>query len=130
MAGRHTKKTPETVKRICDILRAGNTRKTAYTCAGISDQTFANWLLDLEFFDAVKKAEAEAVVRNVTIIQEAASKSWQAAAWWLERKHSEDWKERKDVKESLDVTVSRLTPEERQARIEAIQAAIAERSAG
>jgi Tfp pilus assembly protein FimT len=40
----------------------------------------------LEFFNAVEKAKAEAVSRNVAIIQKSAhSGTWQAAAWWLER---------------------------------------------
>lgn len=46
---------------------------------------------NLEFLDAVKKAEEEAVVRNVAIINKAASTSWQAAAWWLERRRPADF---------------------------------------
>lgn len=41
---------------------------------------------ELAIWEALKKARAEAIVRNVTYIQKAASDgSWQAAAWWLER---------------------------------------------
>lgn len=40
----------------------------------------------LDLWEALKKARAEAIIRNVTFIQKAASDgSWQAAAWWLER---------------------------------------------
>lgn len=40
----------------------------------------------LSIWEKVSKARADAVVRNVTLIQKAASEgSWQAAAWWLER---------------------------------------------
>jgi hypothetical protein len=40
----------------------------------------------LALWEKVSKARADAVVRNVTLIQKAASEgSWQAAAWWLER---------------------------------------------
>lgn len=44
-----------------------------------------------EFFEAVKTAEAQAVARSVATIQAASRKSWQAAAWWLERKHPDEW---------------------------------------
>jgi hypothetical protein len=30
----------------------------------------------------------------VAIIQKAADTTWQAAAWWLERKHKADWSSR------------------------------------
>lgn len=39
-----------------------------------------------QFFQALKDAESAAEVRNLGIIQEAAQHTWQAAAWWLERK--------------------------------------------
>ena len=40
----------------------------------------------LRFWDELKKARADAVVRNVAFIQKAAQDgNWQAAAWWLER---------------------------------------------
>ena len=40
----------------------------------------------LDLWESLKRARAEAIVRNVTYIQKAASDgSWQAAAWWLER---------------------------------------------
>ena len=39
-----------------------------------------------EFRDAVKRAQADAVLSRIEIIQDAgASGTWQAAAWWLER---------------------------------------------
>lgn len=40
----------------------------------------------LAFWEALRRARAEAVVRNVAQIQKAAQDGqWQAAAWWLER---------------------------------------------
>jgi hypothetical protein len=40
----------------------------------------------LLFWDNLKKSRADAIVRNVAHIQQAAQNgSWQAAAWWLER---------------------------------------------
>jgi len=95
MAGRPTKYNEETETRITQALRAGNTRRAACAYAGISQDTFANWLKsNSHFADAIEKAEGDAEVRNVAIIQKAADSTWQAAAWWLERKHKADWSSR------------------------------------
>jgi hypothetical protein len=50
-----------------------------------------------DFRDAIQKAEADAEIRNVAIIQKAASATWQAAAWWLERKRKGDWAQRTET---------------------------------
>jgi transposase len=93
MAGRPTKRTPETEKRLLDALRAGNTRRASCAYAGISDETFANWCKRfLEFLEAVEKAEADAEVRHVANIAKAAGEGvWTASAWWLERRRPKDW---------------------------------------
>lgn len=102
MAGK-SKQSPEIIKRIIDLLRAGNTRKTSSIAAGISEDTFARWLAsNADFADAVKKAEEEAVARHVAIIAKAAERSWQASAWWLERRRREDY----GKAEKLDVTTN------------------------
>ncbi len=51
----------------------------------------------MEFLESIKKAKAKAVIRNVLIIQTAAKKTWQAAAWWLERSHHKDWGIKKQI---------------------------------
>ena len=98
--GRKTKLTPEVQDLICQAIRAGNYARVAAAYAGITEATYYNWLkrgetaksgLYFDFFEAVKKAEADAQTRNVAIIQQAAKKTWQAAAWWLERKFPNDW---------------------------------------
>ena len=95
MPGKTTKYNDETITHITQALRAGNTRRASCSYAGISEDTFANWLRDRsEFAESIKKAEADAEVRNVAIIQRAADTTWQAAAWWLERKHKAEWSSR------------------------------------
>ena len=94
-AGRPTKYSPEVVKRITDALRGGNTRRAACAAGDISQETFARWLADnADFMDAVEKAEGEAELRNLAVIQDATKTTWQAAAWWLERKHKAEWSSR------------------------------------
>ena len=104
--GRPTKLTPEVQERICQLLKAGNTFRTACEVAGIGYFTGNEWRQRGEgndpdrpqtdayaqFAQEVKKAEEEAVARNVALIQKAAANgTWTAAAWWLERKFPAEW---------------------------------------
>jgi len=109
MSGRPYKKTPECEQSIIDLLSEGNTRKTSCIASGISEDTFARWIKeDEDFAGSVKKAEEEAVARNVKVIHEASKSTWQAAAWWLERRRPDDFRVRNDVNHSgaLKVEVS------------------------
>lgn len=90
------------INKIEEALLAGNYILTACEWAGISKDAYYDWLHKGEdpeaddiykrFADTVKKARAEAEVRNVANIQRAAnSGTWQASAWWLERSFHERW---------------------------------------
>jgi hypothetical protein len=90
--GRPSKRTPETVERILSLIRSGNTFSTAACSAGIDPATFSVWRNQYPDFDkAVKKAESDAIARNCGLIQKAAINSWQAAAWWLERRYPNEF---------------------------------------
>ena len=94
-AGRPTKYTEQTVAKLLEALRGGNTRRASCAAGNISQETFARWLADnADFVDAVEKAEGEAELRNLAVIQDATKTTWQAAAWWLERKHKAEWSSR------------------------------------
>lgn len=47
--------------------------------------------LALQFLQSVKKAEATAIANNLLVIQVASQESWQAAGWYLERRHPEEF---------------------------------------
>jgi hypothetical protein len=115
--GRPSILTPEVQRRLCEAVAAGNTRHDAAEYAGIGESTLRAWLARgkrqrcgkfRELLAAIKKAEADAVVRNVAIIQKAASKTWQAAAWWLERKRANDWSAGRDLVRQLAKEVKEL----------------------
>lgn len=87
-------------QRICEALRAGNTRAASAAYGGVGESTFYRWMergeaassgIYRDFWEAVKEAEAACEIRNVALIQKAAQDNWTAAAWWLERRKPDDW---------------------------------------
>lgn len=130
--GRPSKFSQERADRLTKAIKAGNTKAAACQCAGISMDTLARWLANFaDFADAYARAEAEFEMRNVAVIQGAATKrkvtktitktfadgttiveervshefDWQAAAWLLERRRYEAWgkRDRLEVDGSVDV---------------------------
>jgi hypothetical protein len=116
--GRPSKLTQEVHTRIVAAIQRGSYVETAAQLAGINKVTYYDWLkrgqavqamLDeahedeqpdisthdancANFSNAVFRAMAEAEVRDVTAIDNAAQQgTWQAAAWKLERKHHSRW---------------------------------------
>lgn len=110
--GRKSKLTKELIKEASKMVAAGNYIKDVYPILGIDESTWYRWLkegeraksgIKREFYEAIKKAEKEAIARNVALIQRAAQEgNWQAAAWWLERKYFEDWGRKDKVDLSAD----------------------------
>jgi len=79
-------------KEIAAYLENGVNRTDAVVLSGISYETFTVWMkTHPEFSEAIKKAETKCKHRNISIIQKAARKTWQAAAWYLERKYHEEF---------------------------------------
>lgn len=98
---RRSKLTPERQDRIVALIRSGNFDYIAAEASGINRATFYTWMAKGEaaqqgmyrnFHDAVKEAQALAEVDKIGIISSAANDgTWQAAAWYLERKHPDRW---------------------------------------
>lgn len=92
-------------------IAAGNAEETAAEYAGIDRSTYFRWMQKgarragpyRDFRDAIMKARVEVEIAHVVIIEQAMAKSWQAAAWWLERRRNDRWGRR----EALDVTIRR-----------------------
>lgn len=108
--GQPLKLTPEVRKAVCDSLAAGVDRRHACQSAGVGVRSFQRWLAQgrkrrtpetVALLAAVQKAQADAVRRNVALIQKAAQDgTWTAAAWWLERRHPDLYgSDRKRVRE-------------------------------
>ena len=101
--GRPEKITPELIDTLKSAILAGAYIETASAFAGIHRDTFYDWLkkgaaaksgIYKDFSDTIKKATAEAEIRDVMLINRAAQTSWQAAAWKLERKFPDRWGQR------------------------------------
>ena len=79
-------------------LEMGMTRTDTCTKAGISYETFTVWMeRKPDFSEAVKRAEARCKERCIKIIQKAAISTWTAAAWWLERRHRDEYSLRTEL---------------------------------
>lgn len=97
---RKSKLTKELIKNASDLIKLGNYTNVVCQYLGINESTWYKWLkegekansgLKREFFKSIKSAESQAEIRNVGRIQNAAQDTWQAAAWYLERKFPERW---------------------------------------
>jgi len=101
--GRPKALTQEKQDQLCNFLREGNHIIPACAYTGLGSSTYYKYMAladepnppqwAVEFADAVKKARAEAELRNVQQIQKAATepKHWTASAWFLERSYPKRW---------------------------------------
>lgn len=82
--------------RLLAVLAAGVPRSHACAAVGVSRETFYNQLQrDAGFANAVEEAEGRAVAQALTVIHRAASEgTWQAAAWFLERRYPAEFSRR------------------------------------
>jgi len=95
---------------LCVWLKKGCSFKDACAMEGISYETFRAWQSEKSAFSvAIKKAEAECKAARIATILKASDKSWQAAAWWLERRCPEEYgRTVKEEKPQNVVTIEEL----------------------
>ncbi len=101
--GRKTLLYSESKDRLLDAITKGLTINDACEYAGISEQTYYNWLNKevssikneedkkkyLEFLESLKKAQSECQMYCLDFIMK--DKSWQSKAWVLERRFPDRW---------------------------------------
>ena len=94
--GRKSKLTTELTQKIVEAIKMGCTFKLACQYAGIDTSTFYLWMQSgregkdktkIDFFNSIKKAEAECAFSTLKKINEASTEDWRAGAWLLERRH-------------------------------------------
>ena len=102
--GRRTKKNQATLDGILEAIRIGITFERAADLHRVSRATVYRWRNEDPEFD---KDVLEAVVYSeAVLVQRVNDKSiddWKAAAWMLERRHPEQYSQRREI----DVTVTK-----------------------
>ncbi len=109
---------PRIVSKLIKSIERGTPRPSCCDIAGIDYSTFCKWMRDakkvltqggedtcddytkacVKLFHAVRLAEAEAIDRNIGLIQVAATNDWRAAAWFLERRAPADFGRKDEIK--------------------------------
>lgn len=101
---RNSKMTDARVEAILSALRTGCTRRAAAAVGGIHPTTLYDWIgNDPTFLHAIERAEGEAEATFTAIVAKAAITSWQASAWWLERRKYQDFARREKVEMVIDL---------------------------
>jgi hypothetical protein len=94
------KKEPDVIgKKLFAALKDGAQITNACQIAGVCYKTYRTWMIKGEagdpnyvsFYQNAIKAIAEAELGLVRNIKIASKDDWRAAAWMLERRHSESW---------------------------------------
>ncbi len=101
---------------ICDAIKEGNTYENAAQLAGICEKTLYNWIQRgkdgedgfLQFLQALKKANAKAEQKMVSVIVASAPRNWQAAAWFLERRNPQHWGNKTEQKVEHSGTIQHV----------------------
>jgi hypothetical protein len=101
---------PDTALRIIQYIGSGAFQELAAVAAGVCKATYYNWLKagrdpnhprstdELRaWVQAMDEAAARAEARAVQGILQAGTQSWQAYAWYLERKYPERWRQRNSI---------------------------------
>lgn len=111
--GRPTKLTDGRMKRICKHIEDGVPPEHAACIEDVGRATFYKWTsqgrqkagIYRDFVDAIEKAKATALARCITVIRKAAdSGTWQAAAWFAERQHPDEFalRQKVDVHQNIE----------------------------
>ena len=129
LCGNHLRRglySPERADRLILMLQAGNVAAVACRAAGLSERQFYVWIERgrrgeepyREFADRVERARAEAEVRSVTQIANAATADWRAASYMLDKRL------RDELPAPLDTTklADRAADVAREEAVDALQA--------
>ena len=105
MRGAKSKLTEELIEKARKYVSEGHYANVVMQYLNISDYTYYEYLkrgkedeeagrdtLFSKFSNAIKEGEAQAEMRHLqNILKTAQEGTWQASAWYLERKHKNRW---------------------------------------
>lgn len=116
-------------KRIVACIERGLTYARTSQACGIGYSTFKQWMargrqekrgMYKDLAAAVKKADAMGEAWHLDNIKKHASKTWQASAWFLERKFPERWAKRDWESSAEQAKNMRISKEDVQKAMEEI----------
>jgi len=114
----------DTVLSLLTALSEGQGRVRACKLAGISYETFSEWIENkVEFVDAVKKAESVGNDKIADICKRRIieDESWQSAAWWLERNFPEQYALRSKMEHTIQTPKIIVANEEHAKKLKDIE---------
>lgn len=118
--GRPSKFSKEKAATIVTNVASGASKEAAAQSVGISKPTLYRWLDKgksetsgnyRDFLNAIEKAEGDAELLMTLQIIKATDKSWQAAAWWLERRRPQNFPRPRDMPPYSDIAPGPSTAE-------------------
>lgn len=104
------------IEKAHKLISEGHYAVVVCSYLGISEAIYYKWIqkakedlsnnkksIYIEFFESIKEAEAKAEMRHLQNITKAAiDGTWQASAWFLERKHKDKWSNKQELQLSGD----------------------------
>lgn len=97
-----SKATQKTIEIILSAIAEGLSQREASILASISEDTLSLWKKDSDFSEQIRQKQIECKLAHIRNIKKASEKSWQASAWWLERKYKDEF----SLKTKMDVEVN------------------------
>lgn len=109
----------ELINKACDYIAQGHYVNVVCDFLNISEVTYYNYIkqakedeknneetIFTKFFKSIKEAEAKAEMRHLqNILKSANDGTWQASAWYLERKHKDRWSIKQEHQHSGNVKI-------------------------
>ena len=112
MARYNEKLTPELQAKFCEALENGSSILGACGYVGIDEKTYYNWIKKakeaktrtkyVKFKECVDTAKNKALHNFEQVIVSASMEHWQAAAWMLERRHSDIYGKKDKIEADLN----------------------------
>ena len=96
--GQPTKYNPEIVQRTKELMELGLNYQDVCDSLGISYETFCQWRKKYpEYSDTVRIANAKVKEISLKSLRVGEMKDWKAAAWRLERRWPDEYREKKEI---------------------------------
>jgi transposase-like protein len=104
------------IEKFKNYISQGNYVNVVCNYLNINESTFYTWInrakkeeeegkntIYTKFHKAIKESEAVAEMRHLqNILKTAQDGTWQASAWYLERKHKQRWSAKQEVEYTGD----------------------------